>query len=48
LQARQIYPQESLMEKIIDQHLDLLAKKNYQVLAKELNVSLKKGSGHAD
>ena len=40
LQARQIYPQESLMEKIIDRHLDLLAKKNYQSLAKELDVSL--------
>jgi RNA polymerase sigma-54 factor len=40
LQAHQIYPQESLMERIIDRHLDLLAKKSYQALAKELDVPL--------
>ncbi len=40
LQAQQIYPQEPLVPKIIRDHLNLLAKKNYQTLARELGVSL--------
>jgi RNA polymerase sigma-54 factor len=40
LQAQQLYPQESLMQRIIHEHLHLLAKKNYQTLARELGAPL--------
>ena len=40
LQAQQIYPGEQLLQKIIRDHLDHLAKRNYQAVAKELGVSL--------
>jgi RNA polymerase sigma-54 factor len=38
LQARQIYPSDSLVQQIIQDHLDHLGKKNYQAIAKELGV----------
>ncbi len=40
LQAQQLYPQESLMQRIIDEYLHLLAKKNYQTLTRELGAPL--------
>jgi RNA polymerase sigma-54 factor len=40
LQAQQVYPEEKLVQKIISDHLSLLAKKNYQAIAKELQVPL--------
>jgi len=40
LQAQQIYPQDSLVQKIIQNYLGHLAKKNYQAIAKELQVSM--------
>ncbi|MBI5966760.1 MAG: RNA polymerase factor sigma-54 [Deltaproteobacteria bacterium] len=40
LQAKQVYPGEILVQKIITDHLSLLAKKNYQAIAKGLGVSL--------
>jgi RNA polymerase sigma-54 factor len=40
LQAQQLYPQESLMQRIIQNHLSLLAKKNYQTLTRELGAPL--------
>ena len=40
LQAQQIYPGDLLVQKIIQDHLDHLGKKNYQVIAKELGISL--------
>ncbi|MGE5254264.1 MAG: RNA polymerase factor sigma-54 [Planctomycetaceae bacterium] len=40
LQAQQLYPQESLMQRIIQNHLSLLAKKNYQTLSRELGAPL--------
>jgi len=40
LQAQQVYPQESLMQRIIKDHLPLLAKKNYQTLTRELGAPL--------
>jgi len=39
LQAQQVYAGEMLVQKIISDHLHLLAKKNYQAIAKELGVS---------
>ena len=39
IQAQQLYPQEPLLQKIIQSHLDLLAKKNYPALVRELGVS---------
>jgi RNA polymerase sigma-54 factor len=38
LQAKQIFPGEKLAQKIISDHLGLLAKRNYQAIAKELQV----------
>ena len=40
LQAQQIYPDDSLVQRIIQGHLDHLGKKNYQLIAKELAISL--------
>jgi len=40
IQAQQLYPQEPLLQKIIQDHLHLLAKKNYPALVRELGVSL--------
>jgi RNA polymerase sigma-54 factor len=40
LQAQQLYPEESLMQRIIQNHLSLLAKKNYQTLTRELGAPL--------
>jgi len=40
LQAQQLYPQEALMQRIISDHLQLLAKKNYQTLSRELGATL--------
>ncbi len=40
LQAKQIYPGDPLVQKIIQDHLDHLGKKNYQAIAKELGVHL--------
>jgi RNA polymerase sigma-54 factor len=40
IQAQQLYPQEPLLRKIIQDHLNLLAKKNYPALVRELGVSL--------
>jgi RNA polymerase sigma-54 factor len=40
LQAQQLYPQESLMQRIINGYLHLLAKKNYQTLSRELGAPL--------
>jgi RNA polymerase sigma-54 factor len=40
IQAQQLYPQEPLLQKIIQDHLNLLAKKNYPALVRELGVSL--------
>ena len=40
LQAQQLFPQEPLMQRIIGSHLNLLAKKGYQSLARELGVPL--------
>ncbi len=40
LQAQQIFPQELLMQRIISSHLNILAKKSYQSLARELGVPL--------
>jgi RNA polymerase sigma-54 factor len=40
LQAQQLFPQELLMQRIISSHLNILAKKSYQSLARELGVSL--------
>jgi len=40
LQARQIYPDDALVQRIIRDHLDHLGKKNYQLIAKELAISL--------
>jgi RNA polymerase sigma-54 factor len=40
IQAQQIYPQEPLLQKIIQDHLNLLAKKNYPALVRELGVPL--------
>jgi len=40
LQAQQLFPQELLMQRIIDSYLNFLAKKSYQSLARELGVPL--------
>ena len=40
LQAQQLFPQEPLMQRIISSHLNILAKKSYQSLARELGVPL--------
>jgi len=40
LQAQQLFPQELLMQRIISSHLNILAKKSYQSLARELGVPL--------
>ena len=40
IQAQQLHPQEPLLQKIIQDHLNLLAKKNYPALVRELGVSL--------
>jgi len=40
LQAQQIYPQESLVQALISNHLDKLARKNYQAIAKELQTPI--------
>jgi RNA polymerase sigma-54 factor len=40
LQAEQLFPQELLMQRIISSHLNILAKKSYQSLARELGVPL--------
>ena len=40
LQARQIYPDDPLVQRIIQDHLDHLGKRNYQLMAKELAISL--------
>ncbi|MCJ7495249.1 MAG: RNA polymerase factor sigma-54 [Deltaproteobacteria bacterium] len=40
LQAQQIYPGDLLVQKIIQGHLDHLAKKNYQAIAKELGIQV--------
>jgi RNA polymerase sigma-54 factor len=40
LQAQQIYPQEPLVQEVIRDHLGLLAKKNYQTIARHLRVSV--------
>ncbi len=40
LQARQVYPNDLLVQKIIQDHLDHLGKRNYQLIAKELAIPL--------
>jgi len=40
LQAQQVFPGETLAQKIISDHLALLARKNYQAIAKELQVPM--------
>ena len=40
LQAQQLFPQELLMQRIISSHLNILAKKSYQSLTRELGVPL--------
>jgi RNA polymerase sigma-54 factor len=40
LQAQQIYPRESLVQALISDHLDQLARRNYQAIAKELQVPM--------
>ena len=40
LQAQQVFPGEKLVQKIISDHLGLLAKKNYPAIAKELQVPM--------
>ena len=40
LQAQQVFPGEKLVQKIVSDHLGLLAKKNYQAIAKELQVPM--------
>jgi RNA polymerase sigma-54 factor len=40
LQAQQVYPGESLVQKIIRDHLGQLAKRNYQAIARELQVPM--------
>jgi RNA polymerase sigma-54 factor len=38
LQAQQVYPRESCLQAIIRDHLDQLARRNYQAIAKELQM----------
>jgi len=40
LQAQQLYPQEGIMHRVISDYLPLVAKKNYQTIARELGVPL--------
>jgi RNA polymerase sigma-54 factor len=40
IQARQLCPQEDVVQKILEEHLPQLARKNYQAIAKDLGVSL--------
>ena len=40
LQAQQVFPGEKLVQKIISDHLGLLAKRGYQAIAKELQVPM--------
>jgi len=40
LQAQQVFPGENLVQKIISDHLGLLAKRGYQAIAKELQVPM--------
>jgi RNA polymerase sigma-54 factor len=40
IQAQQLFPQELLMHRIISSHLNILAKKSYQSLAREFGVPL--------
>ena len=40
LQAQQVFPGEKLAQRIISDHLGLLAKRNYQAIAKELQVPM--------
>jgi RNA polymerase sigma-54 factor len=40
LQAQQVFPGEKLVQKIISDHLGLLAKKSYQAIAKELQIPM--------
>ena len=40
IQAQQFYPQETYVQKILQDHLPQLGKKNYQLIAKELGISL--------
>jgi RNA polymerase sigma-54 factor len=40
LQAQQVFPGEKLVQRIISDHLGLLAKRNYQAIAKELQVPM--------
>lgn len=40
IQARQFYPQDGVVQKILEEHLPQLAKKNYQAIAKDLGVPL--------
>ena len=40
IQARQLYPQDSVVQKIIEEHLPQLARKNYQAIAKDLGIPL--------
>jgi RNA polymerase sigma-54 factor len=40
IQARQFYPEEAVVRKILEEHLPQLAKKNYQGIAKDLGVPL--------
>jgi RNA polymerase sigma-54 factor len=40
LQAQQIYPRESLLQALISDHLDHLARRNYQAIAKELQMPM--------
>ena len=40
LQARQVYPDDLSVQRIIQDHLDHLGRRNYQLMAKELAISL--------
>jgi RNA polymerase sigma-54 factor len=40
IQARQFYPEEAVVRKILEDHLPQLAKKNYQAIAKDLGIPL--------
>jgi RNA polymerase sigma-54 factor len=40
IQARQLYPQDTVVQKIIEEHLAQLAKKAYQAIVKDLGVPL--------
>jgi RNA polymerase sigma-54 factor len=40
IQARQLYPQDAVVQKIIEEHLPQLAKKAYQAIVKDLRISI--------